>query len=309
MPCYSPLSAFQSPAGGKLTFSEKTGFKPLTIPCGRCLGCKIESSRKWAVRAVHELKFHDQSCFLTLTYNDEHLPEGGTLEKSDWVKFMKRLRKHVFKTTGKTIRFLMCGEYGERDKRPHYHAVIFGYDFTDKVHYKNSPKSGAKLFRSPTLEKLWADKDGNPIGFCDIGDVTFDSAQYVAGYVTKKITGATAHEHYQSIDPETGEITQRIPEFLLMSRRPGLGYQWIEKYHSDVYPNDKVHINGKQSKPPRYYDKFIEKLDPVQFDIVKIDRENKSLKFENDNPDADERQLDQQIILDQKRKNRERDFS
>ncbi len=306
MPCYKPLTGYQAPTGGKLVFAKRPNYKEKQIPCGRCLGCKIERSRQWAVRCMHELKFHEKSCFITLTYNDEHLPQGGTLVKRDWVLFMKRLRQAIAPTK---IRFLQCAEYGEGNMRPHFHAIIFGYDFEDKIFYKTSPKSGSKLYRSPTLEKIWADKEGNPIGFCDIGDVTFDSAQYVAGYVTKKITGELAHDHYKYTDPETGEITHRLPEFSLMSRQPGLGKGWIEKYQTDVYPHDKVVTNGKLSKPPRYYDKHLEQTDPAQYEKIKALREEKALDHADQNPDALERQSDQQIILNQKRKDRTRSYA
>lgn len=306
MPCYKPLTGYQSPTGGKLVFKPKPNYIEKQIPCGRCIGCKIERSRQWAVRCMHELKSHEKASFITLTYNPEHMPKGGTLVKRDWVLFMKRLRQTI---APQKIRFLQCAEYGEGNMRPHFHAIIFGYDFPDKVFYKTSPKSGSKLYRSPTLEKIWSDNEGNPIGFADIGDVTFESAQYVAGYVTKKITGELAHDHYKYIDLETGEITQRLPEFSLMSRRPGLGKGWIEQYKTDVYPHDKVVMNGKLSKPPRFYDKFLEEADKQMHELIKAQREAKALEHAHNNPDALERQSDQQIILNQKRKDRYRDHA
>lgn len=306
MPCYKPLTGYQSPTGGKLVFKPKPNYIEKQIPCGRCIGCKIERSRQWAVRCMHELKSHEKASFITLTYNPEHMPKGGTLVKRDWVLFMKRLRQTI---APQKIRFLQCAEYGEGNMRPHFHAIIFGYDFPDKVFYKTSPKSGSKLYRSPTLEKIWSDNEGNPIGFADIGDVTFESAQYVAGYVTKKITGELAHDHYKYTDPETGEITQRLPEFSLMSRRPGLGKGWIEQYKTDVYPHDKVVMNGKLSKPPRFYDKFLEEADKQMHELIKAQREVKALEHAHNNPDALERQSDQQIILNQKCKDRYRDHA
>lgn len=306
MPCYKPLTGYQSPTGGKLVFKPKPNYIEKQISCGRCIGCKIERSRQWAVRCMHELKSHEKASFITLTYNPEHMPKGGTLVKRDWVLFMKRLRQTI---APQKIRFLQCAEYGEGNMRPHFHAIIFGYDFPDKVFYKTSSKSGSKLFRSLTLEKIWSDNEGNPIGFADIGDVTFESAQYVAGYVTKKITGELAHDHYKYTDPETGEITQRLPEFSLMSRRPGLGKGWIEQYKTDVYPHDKVVMNGKLSKPPRFYDKFLEEADKQMHELIKAQREAKALEHAHNNPDALERQSDQQIILNQKRKDRYRDHA
>lgn len=300
MPCYYPIKGHQSPEGGKLRFDQPiAGNITKIIPCGRCVGCKIERSRQWAVRSMHELKSHTCASFITLTYADENIPHGNTLVKEDWVLFMKRLRQAI---APQKIRFLMCGEYGERMGRPHYHALIFGYDFPDKLHYKNSPKSGCPLYRSAELEKLW------PYGFSDIGEVNFDTAQYVAGYCTKKITGELASEHYKWIDTDTGEVFDRLPEFSLMSRKPGLGKEWIEKWHQDVYPSDKVTLNNKQSKPPRYYDKWLEEADPALFEAIKADREEKALQHEHEHSDAKERMQDQEMILHKRRKDREREY-
>ena len=199
MPCYYPLEGWKSKnvnESGKrsVVFKRSEGFEdmPVRVPCGQCHGCRLERSRQWALRCVHEAQLHDQSSFITLTYDDEHLPEGATLVKRDFQLFMKRLRKalHPIK-----IRYFMCGEYGEnafqgtfsQDKRrratqekhlqqykisalgrPHYHAIIFGYDFPDREYLET--RNGNHLFYSPMLEQIW-DK-----GFNTIGNVTFESA-------------------------------------------------------------------------------------------------------------------------------------
>lgn len=149
----------------------------LSLPCGQCIGCRLEYSRQWAIRCMHESTLHDQSCFITLTYSDDNLPEHGTLILRDFQLFMKRLR---FEFSNVKIRFYHCGEYGEKFGRPHYHALLFGIDFeADRTLYSQS-KQGSKLYVSDTLNKLWNK------GFATIGNITFESAAYVARYVVKK---------------------------------------------------------------------------------------------------------------------------
>jgi hypothetical protein len=133
MPCYFPITAWRSKDGkneaGKwpVVFKPTAGYldKELKLPCGRCIGCRLERSRQWAVRCVHEASLHEKNCFITLTYSPENLPKDGSLDVSHFQKFMKRFRKRF----GPGIRFFHCGEYGESLSRPHYHACIFGFDF------------------------------------------------------------------------------------------------------------------------------------------------------------------------------------
>ena len=160
----------------------------------------------------------------------------------------------------------MAGEYGENFGRPHFHACIFGYDFNDKKLWKRTP-SGSLIYRSEHLETLW------PFGYSSIGDVNFESAAYVARYIMKKITGKNAEEHYTEIDPVTGEITDRKPEFNKMSLKPGIGAEWINRYKSDVYPHDYVIIRGKKVKPPKFYDKKYAKENPYEWDEILYKRE------------------------------------
>jgi len=176
---------------------------------------------------------------------------------------MKRLRFHF---ADKKIKFFACGEYGDESLRPHYHACLFGIDFADRWHYKT--KKGIKHYRSPTLEKLWT------FGNSDIGDVTFESAAYVARYITKKITGPKAEEHYSHVDKTTGEITQKIPEFIRMSRRPGIAKAWYEKFKDDVYPSGSVVIRGVEMKPPGFYSKQLEKENPEEWSRQKARNQN-----------------------------------
>lgn len=192
---------------------------------------------------MHEASLHDQNCVVTLTYDDEHLPADGSLDKQAFPDFVRRVRR-----SGGKVRYFHCGEYGDREGRPHYHAALFGYDFPDKELGPPS-KSGADQWLSPALERLW------PSGLCTIGCLNFESAAYIARYVTKKVTGQRAQEHYERVNPLTGELVQVEPEFATMSRRPGIGAGWFKKFGSEVYPSDEVIVRGRACKPPRYYDK------------------------------------------------------
>lgn len=172
----------------------------------------------------------------------------------------------------------MCGEYGERTFRPHYHALIFGMDLPDRYKWRNSG-SGFPLYRSPIVEALWGK------GSVEIGDVTFESAAYVARYVVKKVTGPASESHYRRVDPDTGEIVQVVPEFTRMSlgrrKGEGIGGPWIQKYYTDVYPEDYVMVNGMKCKPPRYYDGIFSYF--RQSDDVEFNRFERSLLTKEDN--------------------------
>ncbi len=254
MPCYSPLRAYRS-QGGKIVFNRSDGWtdRPVDLACGQCVGCRIERSRQWAVRCVHESQLHDRNSFVTLTYNQENLPVDGGLHMDHWQKFAKRLRKKIG-----SFRFFMCGEYGDENKRPHYHALFFGIDFSgDRSLWKRD--RGNNLYKSPLLEKTWGK------GYCSVGDLTYQSAAYVSRYILKKINGAQAEQHYQRVDTDTGEVHQVRPEFVSMSRKPGIASKWFDKYQSDVYPHDEIILEGSRFRPPRYYDQKLqlEKLEEI----------------------------------------------
>lgn len=197
-----------------------------------------------------EAALHDSNCFITLTYRDERF----SLDYTDFQLFMKRLRARFSRAV---IRFYMCGEYGELNSRPHFHACLFGFNFPDLV-YLRSTDTGCKLYRSAILEELW------PFGFSSVGAVTFESAAYVARYVMKKVVDDLPH--HEIFDPVTGEIFRRVKEFARMSlggrkRRGGIGKPWLMKYMSDVYPHGKIVVNGRECKPPRYFDKLFRLTD------------------------------------------------
>lgn len=280
MPCYSPLTGYRAQRvndSGKrsIVFNPAHGYRdlPVQVPCGQCIGCRLERSRQWAIRCMHEASLHTENCFITLTYSDEHLPSDRSLNVRDFQLFMKRLRK---KYNDRAIRFYHCGEYGSRFGRPHYHALLFGFDFPDRQLFRVT-SAGSRLYRSRDLESLW------PFGFSTIGDVTFDSAAYVARYIMKKVTGDKAAEHYEWIDPDTGEIHQRKPEYTTMSRRPGIGKLWYDKYKHEVYPSDEVIVKGRAVKPPKYYDGLYEIEYPEDAERVKEARKRAAARRKQDN--------------------------
>ena len=217
MACFSPLKAWRDPLnpGGRLLFSphtiggslEHADRTCLKIPCGQCIGCRLEYSRSWAVRCCHESSLHIFNSFITLTYDPSHLPVDGSLNIEHFQKFMKRLRKKLHPLK---IRFFHCGEYGDLTRRPHYHALIFGYAFPDRKLFKKS-KSG-DLYTSELLTKVWG------LGHASVGDLTFESAAYVARYIMKKVNGDLVKSHYEAIDYETGEIFNLKPEYVSISR-------------------------------------------------------------------------------------------
>ena len=184
---------------------------------------------------------------------------------------MKRLRKSL---QPKKIRFFHCGEYGELHGRPHYHACIFGHDFPDKTIWQEN--NGVPIFRSAALEILW------PYGYSSIGNVTFQSAAYVARYLLKKINGEQAQGHYEYINPDTGEITQRTPEYTTMSRRPGLATGWFKQYETDVFPSDFVVLNGAKMRPPKFYDGLYELTSPKEHQSIKRNRKANAKTHEVD---------------------------
>lgn len=280
MPCFRPLKGYRSlevgPRGrAKVVFSPTAGCvdRPVDIPCGQCIGCRLERSRQWAVRCMHEAAMHEDNSFLTLTYSDRHYPPGGSLVKRDLQLFFKRLRKRL---ESKKVRYFACGEYGDSTDRPHYHVILFGHWFDDVIFYKNS-HSGHALYVSEDLDGLWSN------GNCYIGDVSFDSAAYVARYCLKKVNGPAAGDRYQKIDTRTGEVYDCEPEFALMSRRPGIGRLWYEKYADEVLKDDTVVANGARMLPPRYYDTVREASDLDGLLKTKIERAKRGKRREEDN--------------------------
>lgn len=266
MSCYSPLAAVLVLRGKRrsISFDRKALGQGISLPCGRCIGCRLERARQWATRLVHEAKMHGESSFITLTYDEKSLPRVSgkpTLSKDDCQLFMKRLRKEL---EPKRIRFFLCGEYGEKMGRPHYHAIIFGEGFSDKKPLLGQSGEFTR-WTSETLTRVWGK------GRTEGGDVSFDSAMYVANYATKKITGKDAKLHYSG----------RVPEFLLMSRKPGIGRKWIDAYIAEVYATDSVVVRGFPTRPPRYYDGVLGANCPEVLAGVKVRRESAAAALED----------------------------
>lgn len=276
MACFHPLSAvitdLQSPRDDGKSRSVRVlgayhGTVPDTLsneqhvllPCGQCIFCRLRRSLEWTIRCYHEQSRLGPGSFLTLTFNDETVPklkDGQlTLEYRPFQLFMKRLRKE-FPVVN--FRFLMCGEYGSTTFRPHYHAMLFGFRFPDLQPF-------GKYYRSPTLERLWS------AGHSLIGDLVPGSINYVCRYNLKKITGDKADEWYKG----------RMPEFIRMSNRPGIGSDWLDSFYGDVYKvdlfteevlRDAARYQGKDSRPPRYYDKLIKSDKPGLWEAISCAR-------------------------------------
>lgn len=273
MSCYHPILAYKSktvnPETGKckIVFNTPVSmshWEPVQLPCGQCIGCRMDYSRQWANRCMLELQDHDSAYFCTFTYDNDHVPvsyypdpETGeacpslTLCKRDFQLLMKRIRKHF---PDDHIRFFAAGEYGGQTLRPHYHAILFGLHLDDLVPYKTVREGGTlyTYYNSPSLQKCWLDLDGNPIGFVVVGEVTWESCAYTARYVLKKQKGESARVYEQF---------NIAPEFTLMSRKPGIGRNYYDS-HPDLFQYDFINIStpkgGKKFRPPRYFEKLFE---------------------------------------------------
>lgn len=248
-----------------------------TVPCGKCIDCRLAYSREWSLRCMHEQQMSGEGSFVTLTYDDEHLPSDWNLNYRHYQLFMHKLRKRI----PRAGRFFMCGEYGDDFGRPHFHAILFNCVFSDKVFFKRI--DGVDYYTSEILSRLWGH------GFCLIGDVTLASAGYVARYNLKKITGAAAGAAYQFITPD-GVVVDRDPPFSKSSNRPGIGASWFLKYHKDCFPSDYMVHAGKRFPVPRYYTKLYELISAQDAEAVKKLR-RKARIAQRDNPDFTSRRL------------------
>lgn len=217
------------------------------VGCGTCLGCRSDQAREWAIRLTHEARHHDDAWFLTLTYDDEHIPPSGSLDARDPTLFLKRLRR---KYPGRRLSYYLCGEYGERTERPHYHAVLCGLPLLDRARLPD--RTGVPVWTSDTLGDTWG------LGLHEFSSVTFGAAAYVAGYVRKKVRTRYDRTRWSRVDPATGELIEIAREYSRMSRRPAIGRGWIERFWRDVYPRDYVVIDGREFNPPRFYDRFMD---------------------------------------------------
>nr|QJB18796.1 MAG: replication initiator protein [Microvirus sp.] len=268
MPCHNPITAYRSritnPTGRRsLVFNKNEGYDDLEIlvPCGQCIGCKLDRSLEWATRISHEASLHSKSSFVTLTYEDRQLPPHNSLRKKDVQDFLKRLRFF----SDHPLRYYLCGEYGTETQRPHYHICLFGEDFSyDRTLWKTS-KQGFAYYNSPSLDDRWS------FGHCIVADLTFETAAYTARYVTKKINGEKAASHYGL----------REPEFSLMSRRPGIGDDWLKKNVVDL-ENGLCWSSNGLTKIPKFYQK---KINQQKLSKLKYKQKKEALKkFRQTNP-------------------------
>jgi len=256
----------------------------ILIPCGHCIGCRLDYSLLWAQRCVHEAESHEYNYFLSLTYDDAHLPKKPngipTLIHDEISKFMKALRqkfKNELDFDG--IRFFGCGEYGTKGERainPHYHILLFNCPIPDlqerhpivvdgkiKWIYQYDDQ-GNKLLFSKLVADCWKDENGVYKGTAQIGQVTFESAAYVARYCMKKDGSKNDFQMAVNLGIE--------PQYLRMSRRPGIGYDWYQEHYEQLFLYDNyIFKRGDKAisvKPGRYFDKLVkEKSEQDYYDL------------------------------------------
>lgn len=256
--------------------------KATIIPCGKCIGCRLEYSREWANRAYLESKLYKQNWFVTLTYDEEHLKireedqdkngitywnDGswnGTLDGKDLQKFMhdfRQIMKRQYNQDG--IRFLACGEYGDKGERPHYHIILLNCNLPAETFYKPRIINNEYYYQNQIIEKAWKK------GISNISEASWNNIAYTARYITKKINGATSDELYASKGQDK--------EFLRVSRKPGIGKPYYDKYKDTIYKYDNITIKNKEGvincKPPKYFDSLYEKEEPKKFKRIERKRQ------------------------------------
>lgn len=252
------------------------------IPCGQCIGCRLDYSKQWATRCMLESKYHDENYFITLTYNEDsvrhssYIDDDGvindilTLDKRDLQLFFKNLRIKLVRKKQREvesginrdwtpeIRYYACGEYGSQTARPHYHFIGFGLHLDDLQYSKEFSRNGFPVYTSKFLTETWG--YGNVI----VGSVTYESCAYVSRYIMKKQKGegSIVYEKYNI-----------APEFTVMSRRPGIAFQDFQENHFDYYPRDSIVLpGGKTCTPPRYFDSLMSEIDEELMENIKLKR-------------------------------------
>lgn len=294
---YHPATIISTEMLEQAGLGEYSDYKVQLIPCQECIGCKLDYSRNWANRGYLESLYSPHNYFITLTYDDSHLPkkdrivtsEGtiykattdwkGVLNPEDVEKFLDNLR-HIFKRELKHtgVRFMAAGEYGEKNKRPHYHLILFNAPFPIDTFF--NPRLNWKknfYYQNKWIERAWGGirikDDGtlnkNSLGISNICEANWQNIAYVARYITKKINGKESEDFYA--------IRGQIKEFFRVSTSPGIGFQYFEDHWQEIYEKDSILIKiGKKTrweKPPRYYDRLLEQKDPILWDKVKKNRQ------------------------------------
>lgn len=231
----------------------------ILLPCGKCLSCQMSRAHDWSIRVMHEVSLYDlPSSFVTLTYNDDHLPSGGNLCRADVQDFFKRLRILLVRDrdhdwSSRVVRYFGCGEYGHLGLRPHYHLILFGFTFPDAEVFGSTSK-GSLILTSRILSDLW------PFGFSSIGNVTEDSIQYVARYSLKKV--------------QQDLSCKSVRPFTMASSRPAIGLKWVTQYSSDLVKLSPDGSVCRRGYIPRYYRKKLECVNPRLFDALLDDTDS-----------------------------------
>jgi len=298
MSCTNPVIAqsFVCPITGEkgLRFRNFQGEPDLKLACRKCPSCKLQYAQEWALRCWHESQMHDESAFVTLTYRDEDLPKNQALDHRDFQLFMKRLRNKYPK---RKISYYMCGEYGDRTHRPHYHALIFGYYPPDAVYHRSD--NGNRYYKSEELDALWQK------GFTDTSQVNYKSAGYVARYQLKKqLPNEPFQDRYIYID-ENGNQQTRPFEYVRMSKRPAIGETWAMKYCT--HWATLGYCNTPECKPapvPKYYLKMLKEELPEIYEALLVKR----LESINDEDNTPDRLRQKAICVDAKLKQKIRPY-
>jgi len=294
MPCFKPITGYVPLDGGRIEFTEKKDCREVKVPCGGCVGCRLEVVDAWGFRCMAEASLHLSNHFVTLTYDDEFLPVDESLDHRDWQLFAKRTREALG-----PFRFFMCGEYGDNTQRPQYHALLFGLDIPDRVK-SNSVYSRHDVYESGCLSQLWGK------GFVSIGEVTHESARYCAGYVQKRVSAELEAERYSWVT-RYGEAVVRKQPYGKMSLRPGIGAGWLEKYRTDVVNHGAVFQNQFRKKVPRYFGKLLEKIDPVAAEALEANVIQRAKEFTDPENNTHERLQVRETVAKARRKfNKER---
>lgn len=289
MACYWPIPASQMGSEPPRLWPP-LGSANLALPCGKCIGCRTDRATQWANRCQHEASAWRTNAFLTLTYDDDHLPPEGHLQPRDLQLFIKRLRKHahsngsgIDRDRSSSIRYFACGEYGDSTNRPHYHALLFNCGFNDRE------KVGKDLYSSPLLEQLW------PYGQNRLGDCTPAAASYIAQYNLKK-QGQGDHD---------ADGVWRPAPFLRMSLKPAIGAKWADKYATDLGQGYLVQEGGRKTSIPRYYQKRVKELQPLFFEALQANAAKHRMKNPTDNNEP-ERKRDAEEIHKRRKELQER---
>lgn len=295
---YHPANIFSS---DKLELYDKKdwgNYKYEFIPCGKCIGCRLDYSRNWANRGYLESLLWEQNWFVTLTYDDKYLPyqdewtttEGitytdqdleelewkGTLEPNDFTQFMKNLRQIMKREYGVDgIRFIGCGEYGTEERRPHYHLILFNFNIPVDQLYEPHLKDGDYSYKCKLIERAWSERKGKAcecMGICDVTPATWNTIAYVARYITKKINGKESEDFYA--------MQGELKEFFRCSTGIGKGYYDLHK--EDIYKYDQILIKNKKGshwvKPPKYFDDLYEQEEPEKMKQIKQNRKKLQLQ-------------------------------